>query len=293
MNNTTLSFLLIIFFSCSASLGRNNNELKNKFVASLSETVDKDEITVLTYNVMGSQFKPNERIPALINIIVESGADVVALQEIDRGFAEALMNDSAISKAYLYSNNLTNHIKGGLLFLSKFKMNEVSYHYLPETRLNRFMLTMKVVINNELIHFTTVHLDSYLEDGERRAKQLDFIFDKLKKHKNNIILGDFNFGDLEQPETSYLDSSYTDIWIELNPKKKGYTWNMEQNNMALQGSFLNEKSRRLDRIIMNSKSWAFRSCKMIGNHPLIQNSKDLFPSDHYGLIGTIFNKKNK
>ncbi len=106
-------------------------------------------------------------------------------------------------------------------------------------------------------------------------------------------MGDFNFGDLEQPETSYLDSNYTDIWLELNPKKKGHTWNMEENNMALQGSFPTEKSRRLDRIIMNSESWAFQSCGIIGNHPLIQNSKDLFPSDHYGLIGTISNKKNK
>ena len=54
--------------------------------------------------------------------------------------------------------------------------------------------------------------------------------------------------------------------------------------MAKKGSFPGEKSRRLDRILLRSSVWKPREIRMIGDQPINPGKKDLFPSDHFGLL---------
>jgi len=55
--------------------------------------------------------------------------------------------------------------------------------------------------------------------------------------------------------------------------------------MAKNGSFPNEPSRRLDRILIKSEKFTPETSAIIGNKPVL-NSKMIFPSDHFGVISS-------
>ena len=110
---------------------------------------------------------------------------------------------------------------------------------------------------------------------------MKIIFDQLKEKENALFLGDFNFGDGEAEEKT-IPTVYKDCWSITNPKQPGFTWNREISPMAKQGSFTNEKSRRLDRVLLKSDDFSPIKSTIIGNTP-ITNSKTLFPSDHFGF----------
>jgi hypothetical protein len=57
--------------------------------------------------------------------------------------------------------------------------------------------------------------------------------------------------------------------------------------MAKKGSFPGEKSRRLDRIFLRSTVWKGKDIRIIGDQPITPGKKDLFPSDHFGLVATV------
>jgi hypothetical protein len=56
--------------------------------------------------------------------------------------------------------------------------------------------------------------------------------------------------------------------------------------MARKGSFPNEKSRRIDRILIKSKQAKPISANILGDKPL-KGKTDIFPSDHFGLRGIV------
>ncbi len=115
---------------------------------------------------------------------------------------------------------------------------------------------------------------------------------KLTDRKHVIFSGDFNFGDGEVPETKHLPSEYIDAWKATSKNAKGFTWNIEKSTMAREGSFPGEKSRRLDRILIRSSSFAPVSAAIVGNRPVKKNF-ELFPSDHFGIIADLRITKEK
>jgi hypothetical protein len=76
----------------------------------------------------------------------------------------------------------------------------------------------------------------------------------------------------------------------VHPKDPGYTWNIEVSDMARKGSFPGEPSRRLDRILVRSNVWVPEKIRIIGDKPVVPKNKELFPSDHFGLIATLVMK---
>ena len=82
MNNSFLLIILLVSLLSSCGTSEVNNSELN---AESNKKVEPDTLKFLTYNVMGSTFRPQDRIPALLDIINESDADIVALQEVDMG----------------------------------------------------------------------------------------------------------------------------------------------------------------------------------------------------------------
>jgi endonuclease/exonuclease/phosphatase family metal-dependent hydrolase len=105
-----------------------------------------------------------------------------------------------------------------------------------------------------------------------------------------VLLGDFNFGDGENPESMHLKTEYVDVWHVTNPDEKGFTWNIEKSSMAKKGSFPGEVSRRLDRILVKSKRLNPQKTEIIGNQPVNKNSS-VFASDHFGLLSQLVVKQ--
>lgn len=243
-------------------------------------------LTFLTYNVLGERAVSPERVTRLLEVIRDADADVIALQEVAPWFFERLRKEPWVAKEYrgtsAYGRPL---VPKGLYILSRVPLKQVAHGALPG-RQGRMVLAAYLKVNGRRLAVVNVHLESPLGAAATRAKQLDKVFPYLVKSPDAVLLGDFNFGDGAQPETSRLDRSYGDPWRELHPGEPGFTWNIEKNGLARRGSFRGETSRRLDRILVRSAVWRAKDIRIIGDEGIGEDGK-LFPSDHFGLVATL------
>ncbi|MCA9619831.1 MAG: endonuclease/exonuclease/phosphatase family protein, partial [Myxococcales bacterium] len=228
---------------------------------------------------------------------------------VDEWFLEALVAAPWVKERYHLSADDGQPVApGGQLILAKQPLRSLSVLVMPG-RQRRTLMIAELDIRGRRLRVATTHLESFLEDGPVRARQLDGIFDLLKQADDAVLMGDLNFGDGDQPETAHLDPSYLDLWRELLPKDPGFTWNMRENPLARIGAFVGEPDRRLDRILLRSDAWRPRSIALIGDHavatrPLTRDDRrliempnrppvagtediEVFPSDHYGLTATL------
>jgi tyrosyl-DNA phosphodiesterase 2 len=188
---------------------------------------------------------------------------------------------------------------GGLFLISRFPVVRAEFLRLPSQQ-GRGVLVADVNVPSpdqpavpRTLRVATVHLESFLEDGAARAEQLKRVFVLLRDAPHALLLGDFNFGDGEQPETRTLEPAFVDAWLALHPKDPGFTWNIEKNPMAKAGSFPNEPSRRLDRVLLRSPRWEPRETRIVGTAPVAPEKPELFPTDHFGLVAAFALKVEK
>ncbi len=247
-------------------------------------------LKVLTYNVLADDGRANERVPALFAILKDSDADIILMQEAAPWFVKLLYEQEWLKNYNVAKIEDENGGGTEYVILSKAKVLSAEYRRLPG-RMRRGVAVAKLSLNGRTLSIATAHLESFLEAGPIRAKQLDDIFSLIKDADDAIFAGDFNFGDGEEPDTSHLDKKFTDVWSALMPKNPGYTWNIETSAMAKKGSFPNEPSRRLDRILLRSDAWKPEKIAIIGDKPIVDGQPDLFPSDHFGLSATLTFKK--
>jgi endonuclease/exonuclease/phosphatase family metal-dependent hydrolase len=247
----------------------------------------QEVISVLTYNVYGYRRIHHARINALINILKYRNADIVALQEVRPWFLRRLFRNKWVKERYYYVPLRTRgDPKGGLYTLSRFPITKAINRQQPG-RINKRVLISYLDIYNEVVPVINVHLECTLDSENTRAKQLEGIFATIKESDNAIILGDFNFGDRAEIEPRSIPEDYNDIWLKLRPAESGYTWDMQRNNLARRNAFKNETSRRIDRILIHSKSWEPISISILGRNPIRLKRGVLYPSDHFGLISVI------
>jgi|GEM_PF-822474 len=262
----------------------------------------KGSIRLLTYNVWFSRDRIGKRLPAIFDILQRSQADVIALQEVTPWFLRALRKQSW-SKTYHFSSEFASgskqrhrgNVPGGVLILSRRRLFSADYRRLPG-RMGRMVLIAKFRVGNEKWSVATVHLESLMQDGPIRAKQLAYTAPLLKNSDVSVLLGDYNFAPKREPESAYLAKFYphfVDSWEFVHPGKPGYTWDMQKNGYAKKNSFAEEKSGRIDRVIYQGKHWKATQATLIGTQPLSKRDKRWFPSDHFGLLVTLTRKISK
>lgn len=243
-----------------------------------------DRISVLTYNVLAGSDHLERRLPALLQVLKSSNADIIALQEANEWLLSRLEDEPWYRERYY--GTLTNgylDAPGGQCILSRFPIDEWSWLNLPGMQ-GRAAVIVRTQINGQPMIVATAHLESRPDDGAMRARQLDRIFEAIGNEHDAIMLGDLNFSDGWRPETDHLDELYNDVWKAIYPDKPGFTWDIERNKLARKGSFPNEKSGRVDRILVKSSHWRAASARLFADEPLAADQKDLFPSDHFGVI---------
>lgn len=249
-------------------------------------------LTVLTYNVLAEQTEQaaSGRLDALLHQIRDSKADVMAFQEAMPWFIERLRKQEWLAGFHPGTDDGSwKPMGGGLFIVSRYPIVEAEFFGLP-SRQGRGVLVVDVKIpesgkrdSARVLRIATVHLESFLEDGVVRAEQLKRVLALLRYAPHALLIGDFNFGDTEEPETRTLEPAGVDVWRAIYPNDPGYTWNIEKSPMAKAGSFPNEPSRRLDRILLRSPHWQVKTVRIIGNAPVSADRPELFPSDHFGL----------
>jgi len=240
-------------------------------------------MTVVTYNILGDGFEKEKRWPALLAILGDSKADVIALQEAVPAFL-ALLAKEKWAKDYVAAKVDGN--TGGQVILSRWPVSRSRLEMLSGRQRRTALIAEIEPFKGESIAVATTHMESPLEAGATRAKQLDEIFRALKDKADAVVLGDFNFGDGEQPDTGRLDKDYADAWTALRGKDAGLTYDLERNPLAELGKFKGEKSRRIDRVLVRSGPWKPKEIRIIGDAPLADDAK-LFPSDHFGLLAVL------
>jgi endonuclease/exonuclease/phosphatase family metal-dependent hydrolase len=255
--------------------------------ATAEDAAPRRTLTFATYNVLAEETPTAGRVPPLLAILHESDADVIALQEASTWLIKDLLKQEWVRKGYQARTPADGPVNpGGQFILSRLPIREVGFKTLPGPQ-RRTILTAMLDVGGRRLAVATTHLESRLEDGPVRAKQLDAIFPLLRDADDAVLLGDLNFGDGEEPDTSHLDKAFVDLWRALRPGEPGFTWNIEASDMAKKGSFPDEKSRRIDRILVRSSVWQPKSVRIVGDQPVKPDDKVLFPSDHFGLVGTI------
>ncbi|WP_211222942.1 endonuclease/exonuclease/phosphatase family protein [Gelidibacter mesophilus] len=166
-----------------------------------------NELRILSYNIHHANppsIKDKIDLPAIINVIKNSKADLVALQEVDSntersGFgnqaeqiAEALGFHVFFGKAIDFQNGAY-----GLAILSKFPILKSQIYHLPsspERTGEPRILTMSQIKlpDGKSIWFANTHLDSE-KDHTNRLLQVHKIIEITQKESIPIIIaGDFN-----------------------------------------------------------------------------------------------------
>ncbi len=254
----------------------------------IGESVSQaEELKIVTLNVLATPWKSEQRIPALFAELDSSGADIIALQEVAPWIAEKLQSEPWLNR-YHYPADEAGKIQIAHEFLTLTKVKPISRQTLKlPSNQGRIAFLTTIPFQDTTLTLTSIHLDSFLEDGPKRTQQLNTIFKTLEDKEHSILLGDFNFGDDEQPDTSALSDKYKDPWLILHPDDPGFTWNRKLNKRANNDSFIGEPSRRLDRVLFSSESMEAKSISLFADKPVSKKTPKLFPSDHFGLICTL------
>lgn len=248
---------------------------------------------MLSYNVLADEIAVDRRIPALMRAMERARPDLLALQEVAPWFMDQIASTRWLSELELAQIDGRPARPNGQLIASRLPTSATRFRRLPGAQGRTVLITHVELGAGERMCVATTHMESFLEDGPIRAAQLDAIFAELAAERDDpgvvatVFCGDLNFGDGEQPDSAHLDPDFVDLWTALRPGDPGLTWNIERSEMARQGSFVGEPSRRLDRILLRSRSWRPAAIEIIGDQPVEPGDRSLFPSDHFGLIGEI------
>lgn len=308
------ALLLAVVWACSRSSGSERPAPPSATSAAVTPSAKPDAtvppLTIVTYNVLATPIFSALRAEAVLAILERADADVIALQEVAPWFlAHLVRTDWVKSRYHLTKRNGAPFAPGGQLILAKLPLASAKAEVLPG-RQGRVLLVAEVEVRGRTLAIATTHMESFLEDGPTRALQLDAMFAAVRGADDAIVLGDLNFGDGAEPETSRLDPAYVDAWSTLKPSEAGHTWDMPENPLARIGAFAGEPNRRLDRILVRSDAWHPNTVAIIGNATIGRSeltpelrrmiemperrSKearaetiDVFPSDHYGLTATL------
>lgn len=266
-----------------------------------STDVHSVPVRVLTWNVWW-RFGPwEQRQPAIIATLRETGADIVCLQEVwatEDGSDQA--SNLADALGYCFARTPAPFWEGvsfGNAILSRWPILSVETHLLPQTG-NKVGPRSAVVATIDAPHGPTVvictHLDYRFDHSADRIAQVGMIAELVLTLRGNvessfpvIVAGDFNAVP-DSDEVRALTGRTTplaqgvvfqDCW-ELVGDGSGFTWSSKNEYLA-DSTWPN---RRLDYVFV---SWPRpkglgkpESAKLIGSDPV----DGVTPSDHYGVV---------
>jgi len=145
----------------------------------------------MTYNVWFDDHFKEERYSVILQMMEESDADFICMQEVTAYFMTRLLACPHIRNTYFISGN---HINGyGVLIASKYP--SLFYESPFPTLQGRSFLICEPIdgVNNKPFAVGTVHLESGGPSGPVRIKQLKLAVEALSKVYDHVIMGDFNF----------------------------------------------------------------------------------------------------
>jgi tyrosyl-DNA phosphodiesterase 2 len=250
-----------------------------------------NRLTLVTCNLWFSEYRWRERIDALLKQVYECQPHVIGFQEVTPLRLERILDEDWVRRDYQVSDasgaSLQPH---GVLLLSRLPVSDLVLCHLP-SRKHRKLVLGRLKTVNETICFGTVHLESSPMSRSLRLLQLDRVFSSLHEVRHAVLMGDFNFDPLDRAEQSVVERGFTDIGRVLHRGDPKYTVDSVCNQMRFRHKKRHERTR-FDRILLRSPDavWVPESVRLIGTQPISPNQPDVYPSDHFGLVGVIVRK---
>ncbi len=259
---------------------RDNRCVRNVPVdGQASGAVDRDELTLTTYNIWFDSSQAQERYAAIADLLSRDLPDVMVFQEVTPAALTLFLAQPWIREHYLRAAVVGGRAGNyGMLMLSRVPVTRVTYRRVP-ILLSRGVLRAEFTLNNQPLVVCCVHLDSGKSAARRRGWQLGAIFRSLRSAENAVVLGDFNMRD---HENGRIPPPYRDVWPALRPGEDGFTEDTSINHMRFD---MKNKHRhvRFDRILVKGPAWSPASVDLLGTEPVSSALPRVFPSDHFGV----------
>ena len=155
-------------------------------------TTQQNNISVLTYNVLGTETNTETRHPQLIKLLKKYNPTIICLQESSYSFIKKLEESGLLDEYNLPREDGNILYTRGLYILSKIPISKYYMSPLP-SRQGRSLLYIDIYVDHTLLRIATCHLESPLESNKERLEQLNFYRKYLNGITDTIFAGDFNF----------------------------------------------------------------------------------------------------
>jgi endonuclease/exonuclease/phosphatase family metal-dependent hydrolase len=242
-------------------------------------TVDRDELTVATFNIWFDDYHAEQRYRAIAELFSERRPDVVVLQEVTPMALRMFIDQQWVREEYLRVSVVGGDTGNyGMLMLSRVPVARATYSRLP-TRQSRGFLEAELSVDGARMNVCCVHLDSGKSSARLRGWQLRRIFRSQKTAEDAVVLGDFNMRDTENGR---IIAPYCDVWPALRPEDPGFTEDTSINHMRYDAR--NKKRHvRFDRVLLKGTRWRAADIELLGTEPISPDLPRVFPSDHFGV----------
>lgn len=241
-----------------------------------------DSIKFLSLNIYGRDARnKTSRADQLLKVLKAADADIIALQEVEDWFTEAIYGDKWAQQ--YYATEFGNaHAAGNLYILSRFPMQFSYIEAIRPAQIEvdqraRAIIASVQIANASTSTLTIANTALDWQSWTNRVDAIDFITDALVTYSDVILAGDFNFDSDSSLERARFPREYVDVWPTVHPEWRGATWNPLQNQYARDAD-PTSIPMRLDRIFVKSPSWTVSSVDKVGCPEA---------SPHYGLLTTI------
>lgn len=191
---------------------------------------DNTSVRIMDYNLHnGFNIDGRLDLESLAQVIEASNADIVGLQEVNRGWAIYGSADmlewlsQRLNMAYAYAP--TESYQWGLAILSRYPIVAFEAGLLPpeSLRLRRGYIRAEIETGAKRLQVLDTHLHHFEEDSDIRQEQVPVLIDAWNGDPRTVLMGDFN-ATTDAPEIGLLIAAgLSDVGGLLGPDP-GYTF---------------------------------------------------------------------
>lgn len=252
-------------------------------------------IVVVTLNVLFDLYDEGalhtaRRIPAMLELLAESGADLIALQEVTPRSLAAVLEAPWVRRGYAVSDGPTAATVApyGVVLLSRLGVRAWLRRAVDGGRKRTVLATVELAQGP--LHVAVVHLtsDRGQDAATRRPRELAQVLRDLDglPPAPALLLGDLNADEGPLDRTLHA-AGFVDLWTALRPDEDGATFDPHTNPLARLAS-RSGRARRLDRIMLRPGApprLRALDVTRLGTRPTASDAENrpLPVSDHYGL----------
>jgi tyrosyl-DNA phosphodiesterase 2 len=244
--------------------------------------VDLPVLRVCTFNVWFDPYESARRCAAVLSILAETSADVIALQEVTPRFLSALLAEPWVRAAYSVSRSKLIDARYDVVMLSKLPVRHFVSHEISSD-MGRKLHALTIPTTRGSLVIAGIHLESMKERTPTRLKQIEECTPILSRADASIWLGDFNSAPSSE-EDEAIRCTFRDVWDELS-EAPGYTRDTTKN--AMLAKVKADRHQRIDRVFLRGDGFQPTTVRMLGTAPLPDTDGQVFPSDHFGLLAEI------